>query len=71
MRWSEASLSPGEPLHLTGWGEGRQGASSRYEGEEAIVIQRAKKKKNKKTNGEKERSLLGLLHLDTATVEDK
>lgn len=46
MGWSEASLSPEEPLHLTvgSGGRGGRGASSRYEGEEAIVIKRAKKK---------------------------
>lgn len=53
MKWSEASLSPEEPLHLReeGGDRGQKGTSSRYEGEEANFIKRAKKKT--KTNGGK------------------
>lgn len=80
MRWSEASLSPEEPLHLTeggGVGGGRRGKDGELQAGMKVrkpslskEPKRRIKKKNKNKWG-KGRSLLGLLHLDTAIVKDK
>lgn len=58
MRWSEASLSPGEPLHLTGWrGWGWGGGGGDRELQAVMKVRKPslskEPKRRKKTNKNK------------------